>query len=704
MLFLVYSSINEQSIASSLGAVDYSYYFVLRRFLPLLEQLGDVEVLSEPPTDEDVERFQQRDKCLYLSFTPPDKLVRLTACPAVPVFAWEYSTLPTEAFNCETDNWAQVLSDCGKAITHSSFAADAVRKELGDGYKIASIPAPLWDSMQPVRDKRLASGPQGLAGLKLHCTIIDSANYDISNTSVRPLNASGQGAAQHSLQNNATALVPAWQGEPVEYRLTADDNVLTLIGFNPAEHWGVWSRSGHPWIMLDQTVSGDVELEITLRGYAHNVGQLLGIQIGSARGTVILGDELKTHRLRMRIAEPCNFLSFAGVENRAIDMDDPRDLGLGISRLAVRRVESNAHDVEPYALEMSRPDLEVSGFHPVEAVGRWTASAHCDLLLPFSVGGDVSLTVELFHLVHNAGRQIEIVLGDKRETVTVNPDEPFIKISFSDVCSTDYLCFENVGLGGSGSAGDDRQLGLGISRLIFSQRHSRVPEKSIFRKAKRPGSTNAAPGILYTSIFNPNDGRKNWEDIITAFVYAFREAPHVTLLVKITNHELAMFFEDIFTFFMELHPFQCRLVFIHGYLESEEYQQLLQHSQFTVNASRGEGQCLPLMEFMSSGVPAIAPANSAMLDYVNADNAFIVDSSEELTYWPHDPRQVFRTCWHRINWQTLRDAFVASERVYRTEPGGYKAMSEAAIASQEAYCSMRVARQRLGDFIGGDDA
>ena len=73
MLFLVYSSLDSSSIETSLGIADYSYYFVLQRFLPLLREIGEVIVLDEPPTDELVEDYQQGDTCIFLSFTPPDK-------------------------------------------------------------------------------------------------------------------------------------------------------------------------------------------------------------------------------------------------------------------------------------------------------------------------------------------------------------------------------------------------------------------------------------------------------------------------------------------------------------------------------------------------------------------------------------------------------------------------------------------------------
>ena len=39
MKFLVYSEVNAQTIASSMGQSEYSYYFVLKEFLPVLRAL-----------------------------------------------------------------------------------------------------------------------------------------------------------------------------------------------------------------------------------------------------------------------------------------------------------------------------------------------------------------------------------------------------------------------------------------------------------------------------------------------------------------------------------------------------------------------------------------------------------------------------------------------------------------------------------------
>ena len=72
MKILVYCPLKSDNLETSLGTADYISYFVMQRFLPLLADFGDVEVLAEPPDDERVARYQMDDDCVYFAFSPPD--------------------------------------------------------------------------------------------------------------------------------------------------------------------------------------------------------------------------------------------------------------------------------------------------------------------------------------------------------------------------------------------------------------------------------------------------------------------------------------------------------------------------------------------------------------------------------------------------------------------------------------------------------
>ncbi len=206
-------------------------------------------------------------------------------------------------------------------------------------------------------------------------------------------------------------------------------------------------------------------------------------------------------------------------------------------------------------------------------------------------------------------------------------------------------------------------------------------------------------GPVYTAVFNPNDGRKNWHDLISAFCFAFREEAQVTLLMKLVHHDPAHACTLVWTEMRKLAPYRCRVVAVHGFLDDSTYRHLVAHSSYIVNTAHGEGQCLPLMEFMSAGKPAIAPDHTAMADYLRTDNAFILRSSEEWTHWPHDPRMLLRTMRYRLDWESLRQAYVDSLSVLLHEPQRYAAMSAAAHARLRLHCSQVVVMQKLACFL-----
>jgi hypothetical protein len=107
MIILVHTAFHNGNVAANLGQPEYSYYFVLREFRPVLEQLGIVIDIHDPARDVDVvyhNCLKQGVACVFLSFLPPNKTPIGLACPTVPVFAWEYADLPDEGFSGKARN------------------------------------------------------------------------------------------------------------------------------------------------------------------------------------------------------------------------------------------------------------------------------------------------------------------------------------------------------------------------------------------------------------------------------------------------------------------------------------------------------------------------------------------------------------------------------------------------------------------------
>jgi hypothetical protein len=105
------------------------------------------------------------------------------------------------------------------------------------------------------------------------------------------------------------------------------------------------------------------------------------------------------------------------------------------------------------------------------------------------------------------------------------------------------------------------------------------------------------------------------------------------------------------------------------------------------------------MEYMSAGIPAIAPQHSAMLDYIDKENSFIINSYQEWTHWPHDPRYVNRTFRAKICWQSLCEQYLTSFNVAVEDRDLYMKKSVAASHSLFEYCSDEKVTEALVNLL-----
>lgn len=208
-----------------------------------------------------------------------------------------------------------------------------------------------------------------------------------------------------------------------------------------------------------------------------------------------------------------------------------------------------------------------------------------------------------------------------------------------------------------------------------------------------------AKGIVYASILNSRDGRKNWGDLATAFVAAFQNCEDAVLVFKLNENDST---ESLLNLKNDLKRFvwmKCRVIAFNGYLGDDEFQRFLDGIDYVVNASTGEGQCLPLMELMSMGTPAIAPNHTSMADYITTENAFILPSSQYLTGWPHDPRFIYSTKAFRVAWDCLRDTYYESYILARDNPKKYQSMSLAATHQLKLHNSLEIVRDSIKQVI-----
>jgi glycosyltransferase involved in cell wall biosynthesis len=197
-----------------------------------------------------------------------------------------------------------------------------------------------------------------------------------------------------------------------------------------------------------------------------------------------------------------------------------------------------------------------------------------------------------------------------------------------------------------------------------------------------PRSPLTLSGLVYTSIFNLSDRRKNHLDMLSAFILAFRDRPEVTLVIKAATNpsrefrELAILREEYRSLGLEGH--RCRVVVVTEFLDDAQMRELLRASTYYVNTSRAEGACLPLQQALAAGRPAIAPGHTAMADYMDDTVGFVTRMTPEPTFWPHDPERRLETTWGRLAWSDLYAKFLESAAVAETDPTRYAALSAAA--------------------------
>jgi glycosyltransferase involved in cell wall biosynthesis len=233
--------------------------------------------------------------------------------------------------------------------------------------------------------------------------------------------------------------------------------------------------------------------------------------------------------------------------------------------------------------------------------------------------------------------------------------------------------------------------------------HRCVDRHRKLKQAPRPSGGKPFPlefdGYVFLTVLNPYDGRKNWQDMVTAFCTGLRHCADATLILKFTHVDSSFAMDDVRSLLKKLPPFQCRVVAVDEFLDASRYRKLVAASTFAVNSSLAEGQCLPLMEAMSCGVPVIAPQHTGMSDYVDDQVGFVVRSSQEPCCWPHDTRWVFRARRYRIDWQSMVEGYRDAYRLAKEQPDRYRQICAAAAARMQGYCSEAHVYEKLQGFI-----
>lgn len=703
MNFILYSHIDQASIDRSLGLPEYSYYFVLKEFRQALELLGPVHLVQDPAVEVDAlydEFHAQGQPAVFISFSPPNKAPVGLRCPSLCVFAWEFDTIPNESWDDDPRNdWRTVLQEYGRAISLSTDSAEAVRRSMGEAFKVAPIPVPVWDRFSRVYNEKQAEPVIPPTTITVAGNLVDSNLYTFSNALIE------------LEQPERCFSMPAWNGEPVamDFREHQGEPGY-LVGFYGPEPWGSWSKVEEPWILLPMHLEGEFIVSLRLCGFGANVNRNITVKIGDASRTIAPTAGFNTVDIPFKVRRPGTRIRFLGLDLTASPLaSDPRTMGLGLKSMEIRRATEDDRELVAqtpvgdyengmhFEFNEALPtDCQLLGFYMGEPWGVWSRSDRPWISLPHDVEGKVTLQFSARGYGHNIKKPIGVRLGNQVHQIKLRAKPATFTLHYELDEPADAISFEGIDTQPVKGAADDRTMGIGLSFVDVKYGPAAVAEQVA---PAANDLTTEISGVVYASVFNPGDDRKNWMDMLTAFVFAFRDRPDATLLLKMTHNSIASYLGTFHYMLQRMAPFKCRVLIVHGYLEEQAYEDLIKSSSYYVNTSHCEGLCLPLMEFMACGKPGIVPPHTAMRDYVTAESSFLVRCGIEPSIWPHDPRDVFRAYRYRLEWWSLVECYRESYQVAKEDSDRYQSMAQQGIKQIREFCSQGRVAQLLGDFL-----
>ncbi len=217
-----------------------------------------------------------------------------------------------------------------------------------------------------------------------------------------------------------------------------------------------------------------------------------------------------------------------------------------------------------------------------------------------------------------------------------------------------------------------------------------------------PSTLLTIKGLVFSSIFNLGDRRKNHLDLLTAFLLAFKDREDATLVIKLAtnptreHHEIGLL-RSMYQGLGIKH--RCKLVVITDFLTDDQMADLMRVTTFYVNTSKAEGACLPLQQSLAGGRPSIAPNHTAMADFMDDQVGFVLGTHPEPTYWPHDPEMRIETSWNRLVWSDLHDRLLDAAKLVDHDFEGYQARAKIARSRMLGYASRDIVTEALRDAL-----
>ena len=144
-------------------------------------------------------------------------------------------------------------------------------------------------------------------------------------------------------------------------------------------------------------------------------------------------------------------------------------------------------------------------------------------------------------------------------------------------------------------------------------------------------------GRIFLSVVSPGDRRKNILNMIDGFQLATDRSPEDVLIVKLSvPNKKDFLYGGLYDSFSPLCLSQMsksdpNVIFLMDYFTAGEMDALFNMADFYVSASHCEGYNLPLLQAMAYGAIPVSTLNTAMLDYLDGDNAIVIKEKTTLS-------------------------------------------------------------------------
>lgn len=137
-------------------------------------------------------------------------------------------------------------------------------------------------------------------------------------------------------------------------------------------------------------------------------------------------------------------------------------------------------------------------------------------------------------------------------------------------------------------------------------------------------------GFKFLSVFDWSL-RKGWDVLLEAFLNVFRDNKHVYLIIKTwatngkSHYEVQTEIQKYLNNKFSLKDMPSNIILYSKFIKDADYPRLYKSVDAYVAPTRGEGWGRPMMEAMAMALPTIATRWSGQLEFMNDENAFLID-------------------------------------------------------------------------------